>query len=161
LERKIDSKAPSGENLNIRVMQENDLSTVSQMERSEFLAPWSEDSFRSAIRDPKGMNLVCETDGRLIGYLTSFLVLDEAFLTNLFIEPRERRKGYGRRLLNNLIGRIREKGVKRILLEVRRGNFAAVTLYQKMGFSSIGVRPGYYSNPKEDALVMRLSLLDG
>ncbi len=142
----------------IRPMRERDLPAISRLEKSSLLSPWSDASFLSAIRNPQGVNLVCEHHSRLIGYLTSFWVLDEASLTNIFVESTRRRKGTGTLLLKHLVEFVRERGVKRIFLEVREGNQEAIRLYQAMNFYVIGTRSGYYADNSDTALVMKLDL---
>ncbi len=146
------------ETLNIREMEERDLEKIFQLERSAFLTSWSSEAFAEAIRNPKGLNRVAENRSGLVGYLTAFRVLDEVFLTNLLVISRNRRRGVGERLLKNLIERVATEGVKQIFLEVRETNDAAIRLYEKMNFSVVAVRKGYYVDTGEDALVMQISL---
>jgi len=158
LEEEIPLSAPEElETLNIREMAERDLEKIVQLEHSAFLTSWSSEAFAKAIRDPKGFNRVAEDLSGLVGYLTAFSVLDEAFLTNLFVVSHCRRRGVGKRLLNNLIGGTVKKGVKQIFLEVREENVAAIRLYEEMDFSIVAVRKGYYADTGEDALVMQYS----
>ena len=142
----------------IHDMCEKDIEWILGMERSAFLTPWSRESFVSAVRDSRGINLVCRYEGDLVGYLTSFVILDEAFITNLFVAPSHRRRGVGAALLKVLIQRVEKMKGRHIFLEVRERNHAAITLYKKSNFQLIGVRKKYCADAKEDALVMKFSL---
>ena len=142
----------------IHDMCEKDVDGILGMERSAFLTPWTSESFMSAIRDSNGINLVYKYEGDLVGYLTSFMVLDEAFITNLCVAPSHRRQGVAAVLLKFLIRKIKENKGRHIFLEVRERNDAAINLYKKLNFQLIGVRKNYYADTKEDALVMRFSL---
>ncbi|NOY52228.1 MAG: ribosomal protein S18-alanine N-acetyltransferase [Deltaproteobacteria bacterium] len=148
------------ETLKIRKMEQGDPGRICRLECSPFLTSWSLEAFEKALRDPMGLNRVAEDRSGLIGYLTAFRVLDEACLTNLFVVQRRRRRGVGKMLLNNLIERASIEGVKQLFLEVRKGNEPAIRLYEKMNFSTVSVRKGYYSDTSEDALVMRMPLAE-
>jgi ribosomal-protein-alanine N-acetyltransferase len=128
------------------------------MEQSEFLTPWSEESFRHAIETPNGLNLICQRGDEVIGYLTGLVALDEAWITNLLIAREHRRCGFSRRLLACFMDRARERGALHVFLEVRQNNEAAHQLYNKLDFQKIGVRIQYYSDTREDAWVMRKTL---
>ncbi len=96
--------------------------------------------------------------GQIIGYICFWVVLDEAHLANLAVAPEARRQGVAAFLLKTMIRYLRARGVKQILLEVRERNKAALSLYHKFGFKIDGRRKGYYSDTKEDAILMSLSL---
>jgi len=94
--------------------------------------------------------------GQIIGYICFWVVLDEAHLANLAVAPGIRRQGVATFLLKTMIRYLRARGIKRVLLEVRERNKAALSLYQKFGFKIDGRRKGYYSDTKEDAILMSL-----
>lgn len=148
----------SEKDLCIQDMSEKHVDRILGMEGSTFLTPWTRASFVSALRDRNGINLVCQYEGDVIGYLTSFMVLDEAFITNLCVELAHRKKGVATALLIFLINKVKLNRGAHIFLEVREKNIAAISLYRKVGFQLIGVRKKYYADTKEDASVMRLSL---
>lgn len=148
----------SEKSLCMQDMSEKDVDRILGMEGSAFLTPWTRESFISALRDRNGTNLICQYEGDVIGYLTSFMVLDEAFITNLCVELEYRKKGVATALLIFLINKVKLNRGAHIFLEVREKNVAAISLYKKIGFELIGVRKKYYSDTKENASVMRLSL---
>jgi len=83
-----------------------------------------------------------------------WIICDEAHITNIAIAPAFRRQGLGRMLLEGLVALARAKQACRMTLEARVSNTAAVRLYEQMDFVSAGIRPGYYSDNNEDALIM-------
>ena len=130
---------------------------IMEIETSSFSVPWKADDFKiSADRGTVAASF--GEDGSLLGYGCSFSVEDEAEITNLAVVAVERRRGIGGELLDRLIGNAKESGVRRIYLEVRESNGAAISLYSSRGFCKIGCRCGYYRLPKEDALLMMLEV---
>jgi len=97
---------------------------------------------------------VAKDDNRIIGYGGMWLVLDEAHVTNVAVHPDYRRKGVGRRIMETLINEAVRLGKERMTLEVRVSNTPAINLYKSLGFEEGGIRKGYYSNNREDALIM-------
>ena len=89
------------------------------------------------------------------------IVVDEAEIANLAVEPAARRSGAGRLLLDSALGEAAARGVRTVYLEVRESNEAARSLYASRGFDEIGRRRAYYAHPREDALVLRRRLLSG
>ena len=83
------------------------------------------------------------------------VILDEAEVHRIAVAPSMRGRGYGQVLLEDFLDRVQSAGVVTVLLEVRAGNAPAIGLYQKNGFAGIGVRKGYYQNPKEDAQILQ------
>ena len=98
------------------------------------------------------------SDGEVTGYCGIWTSYDTADLCNMAVTVKHRRKGIAEQLLQEALLLAEQKKVERILLEVRESNEAALALYQKNGFQKIGVRKGYYSNPKEDAVLMECCL---
>ena len=143
----------------IERMTEKDVAQILGLERSFFLTPWSKESFLSAVQDPLGINLICKVKGKVIGYVTSFMVLEEAYITNLLVERSHRRRGYATAMLHRVAQEVTRKKGKHLLLEVREGNFGAISFYREMNFRLIGVRKNYYAESQEDALLMELSLV--
>jgi ribosomal-protein-alanine N-acetyltransferase len=97
-------------------------------------------------------------DPRVAGLLLAWAVADEMHIIDLATRPDCRRRGVARSLLAALLDHARAHRVRLVLLEVRRSNTAALRLYAAAGFSAAGVRPRYYSDPVEDALLMKLAL---
>lgn len=133
-------------------MEERHLSALAAIEKLCFHAPWSEAMLREELG--KGIFLVAERDGRVIGYIGCQTVLDEGYITNVAVLPAARRQGIGRTLIAALIGQAKACGLAFVTLEVRVSNAAAITLYAAEGFTRVGTRKNFYSAPIEDALLM-------
>ena len=140
----------------IRILCESDLAQVAEIERLCFGEPWSEKSLELLLRDAN-FGLVALCDGRVAAYVGVISVAPEGEITNVATHPDFRRRGLASALLEALKKEAAERGIESIFLEVRRSNTAARELYQKQGFEVIGERKGFYSNPKEDAILMVLA----
>ena len=141
----------------IRPMEDRDISTVEQIEKSIFSLPWSAKSFVDAANTLENVYLVCECTGEIAGYCGMWTVLGEGNITNIAVSPSYRRSGVAEALLKELERRARLKDVTIFFLEVRQSNEAAKRLYEKLGYSPIGVRKRFYEKPVEDAIVMSKS----
>lgn len=138
--------------MNIAEMTRAHLSAVAQLERRCFSAPWSEAMLTEELGG--GIFLVAEHEGEVLGYLGCQTVLDEGYITNVAVQPDCRRHGIGEKLLTQLLLHAQEAGLAFVTLEVRAGNVAAISLYEKAGFVKVGERRGFYRNPHEDAVLM-------
>ena len=136
-------------------MNESHVAAVAELEKLCFSAPWSENSVRSELTNPLSLWLVAVEDDRVLGYIGSQTVLDEADMMNVAVSPEARQKGVGQALVTSLAERLKAKAVRCLTLEVRASNVPAKALYQKLGFVQVGRRPNYYRNPREDALILR------
>ena len=110
-----------------------------------------------AANTPENVYLVCECTGEIAGYCGMWTVLGEGNITNIAVSPSYRRSGVAEALLKELERRARLKDVTVFFLEVRQSNEAAKRLYEKLGYSPIGVRKRFYEKPVEDAIVMSKS----
>ncbi len=135
-------------------MHAQHVAAIAALERICFSDPWSENSIRSELSNPLSLWLAAESDGVLIGYIGSQSVLGEADMMNVAVAPAARRQGVARALVEQLIGRLSERNVTSLALEVRVSNDAARALYDSLGFVPVGRRKNYYVNPKEDALIL-------
>lgn len=134
-----------------RRMRVEDLPRVYEIERLAFCDPWPNEAFSMM----NGYHsYVALREGLLIGYIICLSALDESSIANLAIDPQFQRQGFGKELLRFAMDELATQGIKRMFLDVRRGNLAAQGLYEQFGFVHVGVRKGYYSDPPEDALVM-------
>ena len=107
------------------------------------------------------MTLIAATEAggsSLHGFVIARCGIDEWEIENVVVAAEERRHGVGSALVARLLEQAREAGVTSVLLEVRQSNPAARRLYEKLGFSEIGRRPGYYREPPEDALILKISI---
>lgn len=130
------------------------LSVAAELEMLCFSTPWSAGQLAESISMPGSHFLEAVSDGRLVGYIGFYRVLDEGFVTNLAVHPDFRRKGVGRALLRRLISDCESLGVRTVSLEVRESNAPAIALYLSEGFVVDGRRPRFYSRPTEDALLL-------
>jgi ribosomal-protein-alanine N-acetyltransferase len=128
------------------------------IERRAFSDPWSEGSFREALTSPWTFGLVGITSRGVMGYLIAREVAGTGEILNLAVAPEARRRGLGGELLQAGLGALRRRRVNEVFLEVRESNHSAQALYLAQGVRPVGQRAGYYRNPREDALVLRLAL---
>ena len=142
------------ENIQLRQMNEGDIQAVARLEQKIFSAPWSEKSFRDALLSPDNCYLVAVWGEAVVGYCGLWCSYDCADLCNLAVSEEFRERKLGSSLLAQGMMQVKEKGVRRVLLEVRESNIPAIALYSKSGFQKIGIRPGYYSRPAEDGVLM-------
>ena len=142
--------------LRFETLQENHIAPILGIESQTNSAPWSERSFRNELDHKHGIFLTAIMGGEVVGYGGIWLVIDEAHVTTIAVVPAHQRQGIARQLMTELLVRARKAGMKCSTLEARAGNEAAISLYEKLGFSITGRRKGYYPDNKEDAVVMWL-----
>lgn len=156
------AEGASGRNGNLEIflapMGEGHLDQVCGIEKISFSTPWSRLSFVSELQNDLAWYLVALENETVAGYAGMWLILDEAHVTNLAVHPLYRGRGIGSALMGGLIWLAVCLGAVRMTLEVRVSNAAAIKLYEKLGFRREGRRRGYYTNPKEDALIMGMDL---
>lgn len=136
-------------------MQTQHTAQVARLERECFSAPWSESSIAGELENPLSLWLVCVDGGHVLGYVGSQTVLGETDMMNIAVAPTARRQGIAQKLIDALTEQLKALGSRCLTLEVRASNAPAIGLYRKLGFAQAGRRPGYYRNPKEDALILR------
>lgn len=143
--------------MNIRRMTLDDISQVAAIDQVSFSLPWPERSFRFEIADnPASRAWVAELDGRIVGMIVAWLLVDEAHIATIATHPEFRRKGIASRLLIYALEYMRSEGARTSVLEVRESNAAAQEMYRKFGFEESGRRPRYYKDNGEDAILMTL-----
>lgn len=140
--------------MTVRPMREDDLDKVVAIEQEIFSQPWSKQGFLDGLRNENTLYLVAEEKNEILGYLGLWQSLEEADITNIAVKENARRQGVGGHLLKEAQRLAAARGITALTLEVRVSNEAAVRLYEKHGFRSVGVRPGFYDKPREDALIM-------
>jgi len=139
----------------VRSMREADLDRVCQLEEAAFSVPWSREAMKKEIcENEQAHYLVAEESGELVGYGGFWQVLDDGHIMHIAVDEERRQRGIGEALLREMITLGTQLGILYWTLEVRVSNRAAISLYEKVGFSSAGIRPGYYEKPKEDAYIM-------
>ena len=139
--------------LDIRRLTYADLPQVIAIERRAFPTPWSLAMFVLELSKPSGICLVASTEGRVVGYLICSRYDVVWHVMNVAVDPERRREGIATALLEHLFDQADKPG-EQYTLEVRLSNDPAIALYEQFGFESAGVRPGYYHDNKEDALIM-------
>lgn len=139
----------------IREMTTSDIKEVLEIEHESFTTPWSEEAFRNEVEDNVlAVYIVAEVEGKVTGYGGFWRILDEAHITNIAVGESYRGQGIGDALLIGMIGYCKANHVGNMTLEVRKSNYPAISLYKKHGFEEAGIRPGYYSDNHEDAIIM-------
>lgn len=123
-----------------------------------FSAPWSPEMIEAAVMQSNAVFLGAAVDDVFAGHVGMLCVLDEGQICNLAVDPAFRRMGVGSALLDALKTEAARRGLAVLMLEVRASNIAAQALYEKSGFVRVGVRRGFYANPREDALLYNLYL---
>ena len=137
------------------LMNKEHIPQIAALEVLCFSAPWSENAIKTELENPLSLWCVAVENDRVAGYIGSQSVMDEADMMNLAVLPEYRRMGIARTLVETLIDHLKQQKVRCLALEVRASNSPAIALYEGMGFSQVGRRPGYYQKPKEDALILR------
>ena len=146
-------------NLLVRPMLEADLPSVLKIEKAIYAYPWTHGNFFDCLASGyRCYVLIC--DGKLIAYAVQMTILDEMHLLNLTVAAVFQKKGVGRYLLESLVSDAISFQAVKMILEVRRFNYAAIFLYESLNFEQIGLRKNYYQtrDGREDAIVMEMSL---
>ena len=141
--------------LRVAPMTLDDLSAVHRIEGASFSVPWPDEAYRSELQANRlASYLVVRTDEEVIAYGGIWLMVDEAHITTFAVDPAWRRQRVGETLLVALLELALARRAREATLEVRLSNVAARRLYEKYGFRPVGLRPRYYSDNGEDALIM-------
>ena len=146
------------EAVSIRSLTQRDLAEVVRIENASYSVPWSAATFRGLLFRADTDLLCAEIDSAIVGYAVCWFVLDQGELGNVAVDPAWRRRGIAALLVEATLERARKRRAKEVFLEVRRSNDVAQRLYRRLGFRDMGVRRNYYSQPAEDALVMRATV---
>ncbi len=143
-----------------RLDPEANLDAVVEIERASFSTPWTADMFRWELRnsDVSATYVLRLADRTVAAFCCVWTVLDELHINNVAVRPELRRRGFAAMLLEHVMAEAVRQGAAKATLEVRRSNIAALRLYDRLGFTVSGVRPNYYSNPVEDALILWRSM---
>lgn len=139
----------------IVTMKPDHVAQIAALEKLCFSDPWSEKSVASELNNPLSLWLVAMEGETVMGYIGSQSVLGESDMMNVAVHPDFRRRGVAEELITELIRGLGEKGNHCLSLEVRVSNAPAIALYEKLGFSQVGLRKNYYRNPREDGLILR------
>ena len=139
----------------IRKLELADLDAIEAIERVSYPTPWSRSMFVSELAKPSSLSLAAvAVDGTLAGYLVLSRYVDAWHVMNVAVAEQHRRTGIASSLLRSLFDVTRDDAERGYTLEVRVSNVAAISLYERCGFVTRGVRRGYYTDNREDALIM-------
>lgn len=139
----------------------DDLPAIQRIETASFTSPWPANAYRSELESNRLANyLVARTGDTIVAYGGMWLMVDEAHITTFAVHPAWRRQRIGERLLLAFMDLARDRQAHEATLEVRLSNLPARRLYEKFGFRPVGLRPRYYSDDNEDALIMTTEPLD-
>ena len=145
----------------IEDMRLADLDAVHAIERASFTTPWPPHAYQSEIETNRlARYVVARVDGEVVAYAGMWIMVDEAHITTFAVHPAWRRQRLGERLLLAILDIAIARGAREATLEVRLSNLPARRLYEKYGFRPVGLRPRYYSDNNEDALIMTTDPLD-
>ena len=146
----------SKEGIVTREMAAADLKAVQAIEQESFHDSWAVESWLAELNSSIAKYIVLEQDGIIKGFAGFWLIAGEAQVTRVAVAKDERGKGLGKILTEVLIAAAWQEGADAVTLEVRKSNIAAQTVYTQTGFTISGVRPHYYEDNKEDAIIMWL-----
>jgi ribosomal-protein-alanine N-acetyltransferase len=134
----------------------SEIDDILAVEQASFTNPWTREMYLAEL-EHEGLSLLYlarDDERRVIGFCSSWRILDELHINNLAVDPARRRAGVAHALLTRVLSEGVRLGARRATLEVRRSNLAAQQLYARFGFSVAGVRRDYYTSPVEDALIL-------
>lgn len=147
--------------ISFRPLTVDDAAEMSHIERLSFSRPTSKEAYTNELANNERAYYFGLFDGeQLIAFGGYWLILDEGHIINIAVHPAYRRQGYGELMMRQIIVACMAQGCKKMTLEVRKHNTPAQYLYQKLGFVKSGIRPQYYDDPKDDAVIMWLDMLN-
>jgi ribosomal-protein-alanine N-acetyltransferase len=140
--------------IKIRVLELSDLSAIEAIEQKAYPTPWSRSMFASELAKPTSICLGAFEGQDLVGYVINSRYVDAWHVMNVAVDPEHQRRGIATALLERLFEVTRDDERRGYTLEVRVSNEDAIALYEKLGFEARGIRRGYYTDNREDALIM-------
>jgi len=147
--------------MNIRRMTLDDIPAVVALDRLSFTLPWPERSFHFELTsNPASRCWVYDLDGKIVGTIVAWLLVDEAHIATIATHPDHRRQGIARELLTYALRYMSREGAVTSFLEVRESNMPAQEMYRDFGYEAVGRRKKYYKDTGEDAILMTLHSLD-
>ena len=142
--------------VSFRALTEADIPAIAAIEATAFYDAWNENMLRNELDNTLTTYLVMESEGKIIGYAGFWLVAGEAQVTRVAVQEELRGLGLGTRLTAAMVNKAWELGAEAVTLEVRESNLAAQKAYLTCGFASEGIRPNYYEDNHENAVIMWL-----
>jgi ribosomal-protein-alanine N-acetyltransferase len=140
--------------IEIRILELGDLSAIERIEQKAYPTPWSRSMFASELAKPTSICLGAFEGTGLVGYVINSRYVDAWHVMNVAVDPEHQRRGVATALLEQLFELTRADERRGYTLEVRVSNEDAIKLYEKLGFESRGIRRGYYTDNREDAVIM-------
>lgn len=140
--------------ISILPFKTEDATEIAELEKLCFSSPWSEKELCSSASLPYAVYFTAFYDGSIAGYAGMYAAADEGVINNIAVFPQYRRRGIASGLINALAAEGGKRSLTKLCLEVRASNAAALSLYEKNGFYRVGLRRGYYTAPKEDAVLL-------
>ena len=135
-------------------MREEHIPEVAELEKLCFSSPWSAQSLELLTREGIGMGVVYLHEGKVVAYGGMLCVVDQGQITNIAVHPDHRRQGIGKAIVGALLKHAMDEKFEEVTLEVRKSNEPAQAMYRSMGFRAIATRPGFYTKPTEDGVIM-------
>lgn len=136
--------------IHIKHAQQQNVPDIAGIENACFSAPWTEKSISESLANENSHFYIAFVDGVAAGYMGLQIFSGEGYVTNIATLPEYRRQGIAKALINEAV----KNDMEFITLEVRKSNYAAINLYNQLGFKEVGTRPKFYREPVEDALLM-------
>ncbi len=143
--------------MRLRAWEEKDVDEIAKMEAACFVDPWSKEMLFDCLRYPYYHAFLVEEEGKIGGYCVLIALFEDSEVANIAVAPTLRGRGYAKAMMEAMHERAKGLGAERSLLEVRRGNAAAIALYEGFGYVKYGERARYYADG-EDALLMEKKL---
>lgn len=140
--------------IQIRLMTQEDIEQVSEIEKATFSMPWSKEALRQSLNQRGSIYVVAVEDEKVIGYCGLWNIAGEGNINNVAVVKSHRGRHIASQMLKKLIELGNKEGIEAYTLEVRTSNEPAIFLYKKFGFTIEGIRKDYYESPKEDAYIM-------
>lgn len=140
--------------ITVRELRKEDIEELSRIEAESFSMPWSAKDFSDLLTHSYCFYVVAEAEGKVVGCCGFTESCREGNIDNVVVDAVYRGKGVAQKMLRELIARGEAAGIEAFTLEVRVSNEAAIHVYEKLGFRSAGIRPGFYEKPVEDAMIM-------
>ena len=135
-------------------MQREDVPRVMEIERQCFTTPWHESAYLTELVNRSAHYIVAKIGEQIVGYSGMWIIMDEAHITTVGVDPEYRGRKIGEQVLVAMLEEAQQRGAQRATLEVRESNDVAQNLYRKYGFVPAAIRRGYYSDNGENAVVM-------
>lgn len=139
-------------------MKAEHIKFIAELENKYFTNPWSEENLSSELTNNTARFFAAARDGRIIGYVGANNICGEVYITDIVVDGHYRHRGAAMVLMNKLVCTSYLENASFISLEVRKSNINAINFYKACGFSVMGERPGFYTNPNEDAVIMTKKL---